>query len=86
MTDISATLAERGDRYGSFEANARVTQALKRVLAESPNWTLLPDPMKEALEMTAHKISRILNGDPHYRDSWHDIIGYIKLVEDTLPA
>jgi hypothetical protein len=24
------------------------------------------------------------NGDPEYKDSWHGIIGYTKLVEDTL--
>jgi len=42
------------------------------------------DDKKEALEMTAHKIGRILNGDAEYKDSWHDIIGYIRLVEVTL--
>jgi len=39
---------------------------------------------KEALEMIQHKIGRILNGDQYYHDSWHDIIGYAKLVADTL--
>lgn len=34
--------------------------------------------------MVAHKIGRILNGDPNYHDSWHDIIGYTKLVADEL--
>jgi hypothetical protein len=42
--------------------------------------------MKEALDMVAHKIGRILNGDPTYTDSWHDIAGYSKLVEDELSA
>jgi hypothetical protein len=42
--------------------------------------------MREALEMVAHKIGRILNGDPKYHDSWHDIIGYTKLVADRLRA
>ena len=27
---------------------------------------------------------RIVNGDPHYHDSWHDIVGYAKLVADRL--
>jgi len=36
---------------------------------------------REALEMIAHKIGRILNGDPNYADSWHDIAGYAKLAE-----
>lgn len=32
--------------------------------------------------MIAHKIGRILNGDPNYRDSWDDIAGYAKLAAD----
>ena len=53
-------------------------------MIDSPNWETLSDDKKEALEMTALKIGRILNGDPEYADSWHDIAGYAKLVEDTL--
>lgn len=81
---IDATLSERGSRYGKFTGHARITQALKRAMVDSPNWAALPDDMKEALEMVAHKIGRILNGDPSYHDSWHDIIGYTKLVADRL--
>ena len=84
MTDITATLAERGSRYGEFPEHARITQNLKRAMADSPNWAQLRDDQKEALEMVAHKIGRILNGDPDYHDSWHDLIGYTKLVADTL--
>jgi len=39
---------------------------------------------KEAVEMIAHKLGRIVNGDPHYDDSWVDIAGYAKLVSDRL--
>jgi hypothetical protein len=39
---------------------------------------------REALEMIAHKIARIINGDPNYADSWVDIAGYAKLVADRL--
>ena len=42
-----------------------------------------PD-QKEALFMIAHKIGRIINGDPDYADSWIDIAGYAKLVGDRL--
>lgn len=83
-TNIDATLAERGSRYGEYPEHARITQNLKRAMADSPNWGALSDDKKEALEMVAHKIGRILNGDPDYHDSWHDIIGYTKLVADTL--
>ena len=34
--------------------------------------------------MILHKLARILNGDPNYVDSWHDIAGYAILVEDII--
>jgi hypothetical protein len=86
QTDIAVTLAERGNRYGAFHGHARITQNIKRAMVDSPNWPDLTDSQREALEMVAHKIGRILNGDPNYHDSWHDIIGYTKLVADELAA
>ena len=44
----------------------------------------MPDIQREALEMIASKLARILNGDNNYADSYHDIGGYSKLVEDDL--
>jgi len=58
--------------------------AIKRAMATGPNWGDLPDDMREALDMVAHKIGRILCGDFNYSDSWHDIIGYVRLVEKRL--
>jgi len=84
MTQIDQTLAERGNRYGSFTGHARITYNIKRAMADSPNWAKLADDQREALDMVAHKIGRILNGDPNYHDSWHDIVGYTKLVADRL--
>jgi hypothetical protein len=84
MQDITNILQERGARYGDFRTHAQITQDIKRVMYASPNWEDMSHQMKESLEMTAHKMGRILNGDPLYKDSWTDIIGYIKLVEETL--
>lgn len=84
LTDIDKTLAERGNRYGDFQEHARITQNIKKAMADSPNWKDLSDDKRETLDMIAHKVGRILNGDPEYADSWHDIIGYTKLVENTL--
>ena len=39
---------------------------------------------QEALDMIFHKIARILNGDPNYADSWHDIAGYATLIDKEL--
>jgi hypothetical protein len=81
---IEATLEERGSRYGAFTEHARITQNIKRAMVDSPNWNTLKDDQKECLEMVAHKVGRILNGDPDYHDSWHDVNGYEKLVADLL--
>ncbi len=84
IPNIEQTLAERGSRYGAFTDHAVITQSIKRSMAASPNWGVLADDQKECLEMIAHKVGRILNGDPNYHDSWHDIVGYTKLVADRL--
>ena len=81
---IDTTLQERGGRYGNFRDHAAITQAIKRAMELGRNWNGLPDDMRECLEMVAHKVGRILNGDPDYLDSWHDIIGYVRLVERRL--
>jgi hypothetical protein len=44
----------------------------------------LAQDQREALEMIAHKIARILNGDPNYSDNWIDVAGYATLVANRL--
>jgi len=83
---ITQTLEERGTRYGKFIGQAEISQHLKQLIwqyAEDRRCELAPD-QSEALSMIAHKIARILNGDPNYADSWVDIAGYAKLVSDRL--
>lgn len=81
---LAATLTERGKRYGKFVDHARITQDIKDVMRACPKWAGLAPDQKEALEMVAHKVGRILNGDPDYDDSWIDVAGYSKLVGDRL--
>lgn len=83
---IDTTLAERGARYGQFTDHARITQDLKRAMVATPKWAGLADDQKEMLEMVAHKIGRMLNGDPDYIDNLTDIQGYVRLVEVRLIA
>jgi hypothetical protein len=40
--------------------------------------------MRESLDLIANKLSRIINGDPYYDDSWRDISGYATLVLQRL--
>ena len=81
---VNDTLQERGNRYGKFKSHAQITQLLKSCMVLSDKWEYLDPDQKEALEMIMHKIGRILNGDPNYADSWHDIAGYALLVEQRL--
>ena len=81
---VDKTLNERGKRYGSFKTHAEITQNIKSAMQNSPNWLKLSPDKIECLDMIAHKIGRILNGDPEYSDSWHDIAGYATLVEKEL--
>ena len=81
---IENTLAERGNRYGDFKDHAKIAQNIKRGMM-CPGLDNLPDMHRQALEVIADKIARILSGDPNYADNWHDIQGYAKLVEDRLP-
>lgn len=84
MSDIESTLAERGARYGLFADHAVIAQGLKETMWREGGWRRLAPDQKQALEVIADKIARILNGDPNYHDNWHDIVGYAKLVADRV--
>jgi len=83
---IDIILEERGHRYGKFTSHAEVTQRIKRIINQElcERSKILQDDQLEALDMIAHKIGRIINGDADYSDSWIDIAGYAKLVADRL--
>lgn len=83
---IVETLVERGERYGKFKDQAKISQRLKELVNNSlfnAGKDIDPD-MQEALEMICHKMARIINGDHNYADSWHDIAGYASLIADRL--
>lgn len=88
MSDLTDTLSERGERYGSFATHAAIAQNLQAVMrgtdAAPTNWQYLAPDMAQALTVIADKVARILNGDPAYLDNWHDIQGYARLVEKRL--
>ena len=81
---IEQTLAERAKTHGHFESHAQICQALTGMARNSHGWHSLEDDQREALEMIAHKIARVLNGDPNIHDHWHDIAGYATLVAERL--
>jgi len=85
MPTTDALLAEREKTHGDFTIHAQITQDLKTIMAATGVWPNLSTYSREALEMIAHKIGRILAGNPNFRDHWDDIAGYAKLVADRCP-
>ena len=57
---ITATLAERGARYGDFTDHARIAQQLQRDMHTEPGWDRLSDVQKQALTVIADKIAPAL--------------------------
>ena len=85
-TDINVLLAERGKTHGDYEVHALITQDLKRVVTHhvADLDRKLDDDMAETLDMIAHKIGRIIAGNPAEPDHWRDIAGYAQLVANRL--
>ena len=79
-----ALLAERGKTHGDYAVHAKITQTLRSVMHAAPNWSKLSAVQKETLDMNAHKVGRILSGDPDHVDHWDDIAGYARLVGNRL--
>ena len=77
---IEDTLETRETVYGSFFGVSCIAQDLKAVMRSTDNWAGLSPDQQESLEMIANKVARVLNGDPDFFDSWHDIAGYATLI------
>lgn len=82
--NIDALLDEREKTHGDYAVHAQITQKLKNVIA--CHEASLNNMQKEALDMIAHKIGRILAGNPNFKDHWDDIAGYARLVSQRLPS
>lgn len=80
MPDTLALLEERAKTHGDFKETAETIQQLKGVIRAASKPHTLTFAQWEALEMIAHKMGRIVNGDPNTKDHWDDIAGYAKLI------
>lgn len=92
MSKTKETLDQRGVSYGTYHTGANLTQALygivmqhySNVHAKDENTKPLPPFIAESIHMICSKLSRAVNGDPFFIDSWRDISGYATLVAETL--
>ena len=82
MSDIHETLNERQKTHGDYCDHAGATQRIKDVIRSGPSYDQLDPHERETLDMIAHKIGRIVSGNPHFHDHWHDIAGYATLSAD----
>lgn len=78
--EINQILDERQKTHGNFKMHAQTAQYLKATMRATEKWNELEWEQKEALEMIAHKIARILCGNADFQDHWTDISGYATLV------
>jgi hypothetical protein len=71
-------IPNRDNQHGGMEAVGLVAQDLKACMRTwGNNWSSLTPGEREALDMIAHKIARILSGaDPHDPEHWTDLAGY----------
>lgn len=84
LRSVGELLSERGKTHGEYADHAQYTQSIKAFMRGTRSWNKLNDMQREALEMIAHKVGRILAGDPSFRDHWDDIAGYARLVAERV--
>lgn len=80
MTDINTIIAEREKTHGSYLDNATITWTIMDALRSGVSWDKLHPAQKETLHMIAHKMHRVVNGNPFTYDHWVDIEGYAHLI------
>lgn len=83
-TVVEDILGNRAGKHGEFNENSTVTWQIMRVLMAQRNWPTISDGQRHALYMIAHKMARIIVGDPNEQDHWDDTAGYATLVADRL--
>jgi hypothetical protein len=77
-------IQEREKTHGDYKTTAGWSQSLKDMFRSSGNWNKLNDGQREALEMIAVKLARLLNGNPQFPDHWNDISGYGNLGANSI--
>lgn len=69
--------------HGDFTLVAAVAAEMRDLLRAQPRWADMLVGQREALDMIALKMARIVCGDPGHLDHWDDIAGYAELGADA---
>ena len=81
MNERDPVLVEREKTHGSFIMGSKVAQETKESFRWGPSE--LKSQQREALDLIATKIGRIVCGQPMTKDHWDDIAGYAKLGSEA---
>lgn len=85
MTDkVSGIITARDSTHGDYVKQCELCESIKKAMHSGENWQSLAAPQREALDMIAVKIARILTGNAYFADHWDDIAGYAKLSSNNL--
>lgn len=71
--NLDDSLRDEAAANGPFEDTAQLAQAIKFVFRRGKGWEALPPESKEALEMIATSIARILAGDATDFGHWNTV-------------
>ena len=77
-------IAARHETHGDYIDTARYAQHIKTTMHNTRNWIRLSPDKREALDLIATKLARILSGEPNEPDHWLDIEGYARLARERL--
>lgn len=76
-------LAEREKTHGDFRETAAFAQNIKSIYRLAPAYDRLPADQKEALDLIATKLARVLVGNNLEPDHWQDLSGYSLLGKEA---
>lgn len=80
VANVPTLISQRASTHGPFDRSSATVQETKDLWRAAPNWERMHSWQRECLDMVAHKVGRILHGDPDYNDHWVDIQGYVARV------
>lgn len=81
---VEQILEQRGSTHGNYRLQGSFAAALKSHFRAQEGYQQLDAWQKDALDMIAVKISRILHGNPMTKDHWDDIAGYATLCSKEI--
>lgn len=82
--NVEETLKQRGSVYGDYKQVCKTRAEIMAILKEhyrKTNSSIMPDTIAIAFSDMVLKLVRAA-GAPGYADSYHDLCGYSKLLED----